>query len=72
MTVDWIGKNFEGPATEVFVGRRIEEARQEAAGMAEIEMVREMGPDGTFTLEHREGRLSLLVVDDVVVAAGMF
>jgi hypothetical protein len=72
MTVDWIGKNFEAPATEVFVGLRIEDARQKASVQPEIQLVREMGPNGTYTFDHREDRLSVLVVDGVVVAAGMF
>ena len=72
MTADWIGKNFEAPATQVFVGLRIEDARQQASVQSEIRLIREMGPNGTYTLDHREDRLSILVVDGVVVAAGMF
>ena len=71
MTVDWIGKNYEGPTTEAFVGFGIEDARQRAAAMAEIEIIREMDREHAFTFDHRATRLSLLVVGGVVVAAAM-
>ena len=70
--VDWIVKNFEGPTTEVFVGLRIEAARQAAASMDGIEMIREMDRESNYTFDRRVNRLCLLVVDGVVVAAGMF
>jgi hypothetical protein len=72
MTQDWIGKKFEAPTTEVFVGLQIEDARRTAAATAGVAMIREMGSNGTYTLDYRKNRLSLLVVDGVVVAAAMF
>ena len=55
----------------MFVGLTIQDARQTAAGKAGIGMIRELGPNGTYTMEYRENRLTLLVVDGVVVAASM-
>ena len=69
--MDWLGKSWEGPVTDVLVGLRIEDARQAADGIAGIEMIREMDPEGAYTFDHRANRLSLLVVDGVVVAAAM-
>jgi hypothetical protein len=67
--VDWIGQSYEGPETADLVGRPIEDARRIAATLDGIEIVREMDLTGNYTFDHREDRLSLLVIDGVVAAA---
>jgi hypothetical protein len=67
--MDWVGKLYEGPETEGLVGMPIVNARQAAAAMSGIAIVEEMGSGSTYTLDHREDRLRLLVLDGVVAAA---
>jgi hypothetical protein len=69
VAVDWIGKIFEGPETAPLVGLSIEDARPIAYTMSGITIVEEMGSDGTYTFDHREDRVRLLVIDGVVAAA---
>jgi hypothetical protein len=70
--VDWIGKRNEGPDTEGLVGLPIEDVRKAAATIPRIEIIREIGMTGSYTFDHRDDRLTVLVDDDVVIAAARF
>ena len=67
--MDWICRSYEGPETEVLVGRPVEDARRIAADMDGIQIVEELGAKGTISFDHRLDRLRLLVLDNVVMAA---
>jgi hypothetical protein len=67
--VDWIGKIYEAPETDPLVGLPILDARRIASTLSGIVIVEEMGSDGTYTFDHREDRVRLLVIDGVVAAA---
>jgi hypothetical protein len=70
--VDWIGKRNERPDTDGLVGLPIEDVRKAAASIPRIEIIRELGMTGSYTFDHRDERLTVLVDDGVVVAAGRF
>ena len=64
-----IGETCEGPETDGLVGLDIEDPRRLATTLDGVAMNEEMEPNRTYTLDHREDRLRLRVVDDVVVTA---
>jgi hypothetical protein len=70
--VEWIGRNAEAPDTDVLVGLSIDGAREAAETIPGIEMVREVGPNDSITFDYRQNRLTVLVVDAVVMAAARF
>lgn len=70
--LNWIGQNWEAPDTDILVGLSIDDARRVAATITGIEIIRELGPNGSYTLDHRADRLTLQVADGVVVAAARF
>ena len=70
--MDWIGKRNEGLDTEGLVGLPIEDVRKVAATIPRIEIIREIGMTGSYTFDHRDDRLTVLVDDGVVVAAARF
>ena len=70
--MDWIGKNAEATDTDGLVGLSIEDVRRAAATIPRIEIMRELGMTGTYTFDHRDDRLTVLVDNGVVVAAARF
>jgi hypothetical protein len=70
--VDWIGKGDERPDTDGLVGLPIEDVRKAAATIPRIEIIRELGMNGSYTFDHRDDRLTVLVDAGVVVAAARF
>ena len=70
--VDWLGKGDERPDTDGLVGLPIEDVRKAAATIPRIEIIRELEMTGSYTFDHRDDRLTVLVDDGVVVAAARF
>jgi hypothetical protein len=69
---DWIGTTRETPESMAYAGLGVSEAR-ERAGELGVKMVRVIdGPRDTITLDFREYRLNLFVVDGVVFRAAFF
>jgi hypothetical protein len=70
--VDWIGQTYEAPDTDVLVGLSIDDARRVGAAITGIDVIRELGPNSSYTFDHRADRLTLQVADGAVVAAARF
>jgi hypothetical protein len=69
---DWIGAKRETPESLAYAGLEVSEAR-ERAGRLGVKMIRLIdGPADSVTLDFREYRLILFVVDAVVSRAAFF
>lgn len=54
------------------MGLSIEEVRRAAATIPRIEIIRELGMTGSYTFDHRDDRLTVLVDNGVAVAVARF